>query len=161
VVSQVFDFSVAVRADDSVAVESIPVRVMVPDATAHDFDDLPGSSFYRNVYDSTARCNTPPERPKWGLLTWVGTTPPGTTIEFQIRTAGTTAELPIAIPAVVVIETNMNSGKFNLTEELIADGQPWGLPYIQITAVLNATNSPPQTPTLEGWSFEFVCEAAE
>ena len=161
VVSQVFDFSVAVRADDSVAVEWIPVRVMVPDAAAHDFDDLPGSSFYRNVYDSTARCNTPPERPKWGDLTWMGTTPPGTTIEFQIRTAGTTAELPIAIPAVVVIETDMESGEFNLTEELIADGQFWGLPYIQITAVLNATNSPPQTPTLGGWSFEFVCEAAE
>jgi hypothetical protein len=27
--------------------------------------------------------------------------------------------------------------------------------------VLNATNSPPATPTLEGWTFEFVCEAAE
>jgi hypothetical protein len=91
----------------------------------------------------------------------VGTTPPGTTIEFQIRTAGTTAELPTAIPAFVVIPTDTNSRTFNLTEELIADGQSWGLPYIQITAVLNPTSSPPQTPSLEGWSFEFVCEAAE
>ena len=45
--------------------------------------------------------------------------------------------------------------------EVFADGQPYGLPYIQITAVLNPANSPPETPTLEGWTFEFVCEAAE
>jgi hypothetical protein len=159
--SQVFDFEIEVRADDAVEVERIPVRVMVPDAAAHDFDDLPGSSFYRNVYDSTARCITPPEHPKWGDLTWTGSTPGASTIEFQIRTAATVTELQTAIPAVVVIPTDTNSNTLNLTNELIADGQPWGLPYIQITAVLNATNSPPATPTLEGWTFEFVCEAAE
>ena len=159
--SQVFDFEVVVWADDAVPVERIPVRVMVPDAAAHDFDDVPGSNFYRNVYDSTARCNTPPERPKWGDLTWTGTTPGTSTIEFQIRTAHTAAELPVAVPAVVVIPTDTDSGTLNLTEELIADGQSYGLPYLQITAVLNPSNSPPATPTLQGWSFEFVCEAAE
>jgi hypothetical protein len=159
--SQVFDFEVVVWADDVVEVERIPVRVMVPDAAAHEFDDLPGSNFYRNVYDSTARCNTPPERPKWGDLTWIGNTPGDSTIEFQIRTAATTAELQTAIPAVVVIPTDTSSNTLNLTDELIADGQPWGLPYIQITAVLNPSISPPVTPTLQGWSFEFVCEAAE
>jgi len=159
--SQVFDFEIEVRADDAVEVERIPVRVMVPDAAAHDFDDLPGSNFYRNVYDSTARCNTPPEHPKWGDLTWTGTTPGASTIEFQIRTAATVAELQTAIPVVVVIPTDTNSNTFNLTDELIADGQPWGLPYIQITAVLSPSTSPPATPTLEGWTFEFVCEAAE
>jgi hypothetical protein len=159
--SQVFDFEVVVWADDAVLVERIPVRIMVPDAAAHDFDDVPGSNFYRNVYDSTARCNTPPERPKWGDLTWIGTTPGASTIEFQIRTAPTAAELQTTIPAVVVIPTDTDSRTLNLTEELIADGQSWGLPYIQITAVLNPTNTPPETPTLEGWTFEFVCEAAE
>jgi hypothetical protein len=160
-VSQVFDFELVVRADDAVEVERIPVRVMVPDAAAHEFDDFPGSSFYRNVYDSTARCITPPEHPKWGDLTWMGSTPPGTSIEFQIRTANAVADLQTAIPTVVVIPTDTTSNTFNLTEELVADGQPWGLPYIQITAMLNPSNSPPETPTLEGWSFEFVCEAAE
>jgi hypothetical protein len=159
--SQVFDFELVVRADDAVEVERIPVRVMVPDSAAHDFDDAPGANFYRNVYDSTARCNTPPERPKWGDLTWSGSTPGASTIEFQIRTAATIAELQTAIPAVVVIPTDTTSNRLNLTDELIADGQPWGLPYIQITAVLNASNSPPASPTLEGWAFEFVCEAAE
>jgi hypothetical protein len=62
---------------------------------------------------------------------------------------------------VVIIPTDTVSHTLNLTEELIADGQLYGLPYIQITAVLNPSNSPPVTPTLRGWSFEFVCEAAE
>jgi hypothetical protein len=161
VTSQRFDFEVVAWADDAVEVERIPVRVMVPDAAAHEFDDFPGSNFYRNVYDTTARCVTPPEHPKWGDLTWTGSTPGGSTIEFQIRTAPTVAELLTAIPAVVVIPTDTTSDTLNLTQELIADGQPYGLPYIQITAVLNPSNSPPMSPTLEGWSFEFVCEAAE
>jgi hypothetical protein len=62
---------------------------------------------------------------------------------------------------VVVIPTDTTSRTLNLTQELIAGGQTYGLPYIQITALLNPTNSPPLSPTLEGWSFEFVCEAAE
>jgi hypothetical protein len=134
---------------------------MVPDAAAHEFDDNPGASFYRNAYDSTARCNTPPEHPKWGDLVWEGSTPAGTTIEFQIRTANTTAELPVAVPASVIIPTDTSSHRFNITEELIADGQVYGLPYIQITALVNASSTPPATPTLRGWSFEFYCEAAQ
>ena len=159
--SQVFDFELVVWADDAVEVERIPVRVMVPDAASHEFDDLPAANFYRNVYDSTARCVTPPEHPKWGDLTWTGSTPGASTIEFQIRTANTLAELLSAIPAVIVIPTDTTSNTLNLTRELIADGQLYGLPYIQITAMLNPSNSPPVSPTLEGWSFEFVCEAAE
>ncbi len=61
----------------------------------------------------------------------------------------------------LVIPTDTTSRTLNLTQELIADGQLYGLPYIQITAMLNPTNSPARSPTLEGWSFEFVCEAAE
>jgi hypothetical protein len=159
--SQVFDFELVARADDAVEVERIPVRVMVPDAASHEFDDLPAANFYRNVYDSTARCITPPEHPKWGDLTWTGSTPGTSSIEFQIRTANSVADLPTAVPTTVPIQTSATTGKFNLTEELIANGQPYGLPYIQITAMLNPTNTPPVSPTLKGWSFEFVCEAAE
>ena len=159
--SQVFDFELLVRADDDVDVERVPVRVMVPDDLAHEFDDGPDSAFYRNAYDTTLRCNTPPERPKWGDLTWSGSTPAGTSIEFQIRTAATESELALVLPAIVEIPTDTTSSSFNITEELIDDGVPYGLPYISITAVLNPTNSPPATPTLDGWTFEFVCEAAE
>lgn len=159
--SQVFDFELVVRADNDVEVERIPVRVMVPDSASHEFDATPLSAFYRNAYDTTTRCNTPPEHPKWGDFQWDGATPDGTSIEFQIRTAATLGDLATAVPAIVEIPTDTVSDTFNLTEEMIADGQPYGLPYIQITAVLNPSSSPPATPTLEGWSFEFICEAAE
>lgn len=166
--SQVYDFELVVWADDSIEVERIPVRIMVPDAAAHEFDDSPGVSFYRNAYDTTVRCDAPFQSPKWGDLVWEGSTPPGTTIEFQIRTANTTGDLPLAIPASVIIpegiaaaDPDPDSHRFNITEELIADGQVYGLPYIQITALLNASSSPPATPSLRGWSFEFYCEAAQ
>lgn len=158
---RIFDFELVSRADQSIEVERIPVRVMVPDAASHEFEDLPGSAFYRNAYDSTARCITPPERPKWGNLTWEGSTPPGTTIEFQIRTANTAEELQASIPASIVIPDDTESRTLDITQELIADGQPYGLPYIQITAILSPSSAPPATPTLRGWTFEFVCEAAE
>ena len=160
-VSRVFDFEIVARADQSIEVERIPVRVMVPDEASHEFDDLPGSAFYRNAYDSTARCITPPERPKWGNLTWSGSTPAGTTIEFQIRTANTAEELQASAPAIVVIPDDTDSQILDITQELIADGQPYGLPYIQITAILSPSHDPPMSPTLRGWTFEFVCEAAE
>ncbi len=160
-VSQVFDFELVVSVDDAFEVERIPVRVMVPDSGAHVFAPLPGENFYRNVYDSTGRCITPPERPKWDDLTWSGSTPGDSSIEFQIRTAPTLAELETAVPAVVVIPTDTTSDTFNIREELIDQELPWGLPYLQITAELRPSISPPVTPTLEGWSFEFFCEPAE
>ena len=159
--SQVFDFELLVQAEGSIEVERIPVRVMVPDSAAHEFDELPGANFYRNVYESTLRCNTPPERPTWGDLTWSGSTPAGSSIEFQIRTADTAAELASAIPAIFVVPDDTTSNTLNIRDELVADGIPSGLLYLQVTAILNPSNSPPITPTLEGWSFEFFCEAAE
>lgn len=160
-VSQVYDFEVVVRADDTVEIERVPVRVMVPDADAHAFNTPSNPSYYRNSYDTTARCITPPERPKWGLLTWSGSTPPGTAIEFQIRTANTEAELDAVAPAIVEIPTDTTASSFDIREELIADGQLYGLPYLRVTAVLKPSITPPATPTLEGWTFEFFCEAAE
>ena len=96
--SQVFDFEIVVWADDVVEVERIPVRVMVPDAAAHEFDDTPASTFYRNVYDSTDALHRA-GAPKWGDLTWEGTTPGASSIEFQIRTAPSLEDLLTAIPA--------------------------------------------------------------
>ena len=133
---------------------------MVPDTAAHVFDDTPASAFYRNVYDSTERC-VGLEAPKWGALTWEGSTPSGTSIDFQIRTAPAPEALPSAIPVILSITGGDSGGTFDLREELIAAGQTVGLPYIQITAVLIPSNSPPATPTLDGWTFEFVCEAAQ
>jgi len=159
--SQVFDFEVVVQLDDSLELKRVPVRVMVPDADAHEFTEGSEPSYYFNSYDTTARCITPPERPKWGDLTWSGDVPLGTAIEFQIRTAATEAELDTATPAIVEIPTDTEDSTFNITDELIAEGLTYGLPYLRITAVLKPSTSPSATPMLEGWSFEFYCEAAE
>jgi hypothetical protein len=158
--SQRFDFELVVWADDSVEVERIPVRVMVPDSAAHQFDDIPVSAFYRNVYDSTERC-VGLEAPKWDDLDWVGSTPSTSSIEFQIRQAATLADLPTAIPVIISITGPADSGTFNIRDELIAAGQTFGLPYLQITAILNPSVGGLVTPTLEGWTFTFFCEAAQ
>jgi len=158
--SQVFDFEIVVWADDVVEVERIPVRVMVPDSASHVFDDTPASAFYRNEYDSTLRCIAL-EAPKWGALTWQGTTPSDSSIDFQIRTAPALEDLPTAIPVILPITGGASGGTFDIREELIAAGQTVGLPYIQITAVLDPASGTPTTPTLDGWTFEFVCEAAQ
>ncbi len=159
--SQVFDFELVTHADDTIEGERVPVRVMVPDITAHEFDAA-ATAFYQNVYDSTARCITPPERPRWGLLRFDATTPGDSSIDFEIRTAPTPEDLALATPAIVGVPADTGSDDFfDISEALIADGQTFGLPYIQITAVMNASNSPPTSPTLDGWTFEFVCEAAE
>jgi hypothetical protein len=159
--SQVFDFEIVVWADDTVEVERIPVRVMVPDDVAHEFDDAPGANFYRNSYDSLARCNVPPERPDWGYLSWTGSTPGDSTIEFQIRAANTAAELDAAIPAVVVIPSGTEDGILDIGQELINADIPNGLLFLRVTAMLNTSPDLRDTPELAGWEFEFVCFAAE
>jgi hypothetical protein len=159
--SQVFDFEIIVWADDTIEVERIPVRVMVPDDAAHEFDDAPGANFYRNSYDSLARCNVPPERPDWGYLTWTGSTPGDSSIEFQIRAANTAAELDTAVPAVVVIPTDTTDTRLDVGQELINDGIPNGLLFLRVTAVLNPSPDLLFTPELTGWELEFVCFAAE
>ncbi|MEM7433758.1 MAG: hypothetical protein AAF436_01310 [Myxococcota bacterium] len=159
--SQVFDFELVVTADDVVEVDRIPVRVMVPDAAAHEFVAVPEANFYRNTYDSLDRCNVPPERPSWGSLTWTGDTPAGSTIEFQIRTADTEAELEMATPASIIIPTDTTDTTIDIRSELIAEGLSDGLLLIEITAMLNPSGDLLSTPELEGWAFEFTCFAAE
>ena len=158
--SQVFDFEILVQADYVVDVERVPVRVLVPSVDGHRFDDTSQANFYRNAYDTTARCGNL-EAPKWGLLTWDGSTPVGTSIDFEIRTANLIEDLATAPPAIVTVDSGTTSNSFDITDTLIGNDQPWGLPYLQITAVLNPSTSPPATPELTGWSFEFFCEAAQ
>jgi len=159
--SQVFDFELVVYFEGDLELLRIPVRVMVPNAPAHEFDAMPGTSFYRNTYDSLDRCDAPAERPSWGTLTWSGSTPSDSTIEFQIRTAETEEELDMAVPAVVVIPTDTTSSMIDVRQELIADGIRNGLLFIRVTALLNPSTDFLATPSLEGWELEFTCFAAD
>ncbi|MDH3485100.1 MAG: VWA domain-containing protein, partial [Myxococcales bacterium] len=159
--SQVFDFEVIIWVDDTIELERIPIRVMVPDAAAHTFDNTPGTNFYRNSYDSTDRCRTPPERPDWGDLTWTGNTPGDSLIEFQIRSTSTAAELDTAVPVVIVIPTDTMDTTLDVGQELINNGIPNGLPFLRVTAMLTPTSDLAFSPELFGWELEFVCFAAE
>jgi hypothetical protein len=159
--SQVFDFEIILWADYTVELERIPVRVLVPDDATVDFNGTPGANFYQNSYDSLDRCVTPPERPDWGDLTWTGSTPGDSTIEFQIRSANTAAELDTVTPAVVVIPTDTTETTLDIGQELIADGIPNGLPFLRVTAALNPSSDLATTPELEGWQLEFVCFPAD
>ncbi len=159
--AQVFDFEVILWVDGTVELERIPVRVLVPDDATVDFDGTPGANFYENSYDSLDRCVTPPERPDWGDLTWTGSTPGDSSIEFQFRSANTAAELDTATPAVVVIPADTTETTLDIGQELIADGIPNGLPFLRVTAVLNPTSDLAATPELSGWELEFVCFPAD
>ena len=87
--SQVFDFEIVVTLDGTIEIDRIPVRILVPDAPSHEFDAAPGTNFYLNNYDAFDRCNAPVERPTWNTISWEGSTPGDTTIDFQIRAANT------------------------------------------------------------------------
>ncbi|MGB5809602.1 MAG: hypothetical protein WBG86_03675 [Polyangiales bacterium] len=159
--SQRFDFEIVVRADDAVEIERIPVRVLVPDEASHEFVAIPEMNFYRNSYDSSLTCNTPPERPDWGFLVWEGDTPGGSTIEFQIRAANTMEELAMVVPASVIIPTDTTEEKLDIGQALIDDGFPNGALFIEVTAMLNPSPDVLSTPELTGWSLEYTCFAAE
>lgn len=159
--AQVFDFELVVVVDGQLELERIPVRVLVPDASSHEFEPTPEANFYRNTYDSVGRCRVPPERPSWGMLNWVGNTPGDSTIEFQIRSADTEAELDTMTPVSVVITSGTVSTQIDLRTVLISAGIPDGLLYLRVTAVLNPSPNLLSTPELNGWDFEFTCFAAE
>lgn len=158
---QVFDFELVVDVDDKRELERIPVRVLVPDSASHEFDATPEMNFYRNTYDPLDRCNIPPERPSWGNLVWTGSTPGDSTIEFQIRTADTEAELDTVTPASIIVPTDTSEDTIDIGSELIAAGLSDGLLYLRVTAMLNPSPDFLSTPELTGWTLEFSCFPAD
>jgi hypothetical protein len=98
----------------------------------------------------------PPERPDWGTLTWVGSTPSDSTITFEFFTANTVAELDSAIPVSIVYPTDPRQ-TYDIGAELLANGETNFLPYLRVRARLDASSDSLSTPTFEGWSMEFHC----
>ncbi len=149
---QVFEFEMIALADGTLELTRIPVRVMVPEAgTSY------GAGFYENTYDSDVVCEMPPERPDWGTLTWVGTTPSDSTVTFEFFSANTVAELDTQIPVTLVYPTDTTSQSYDIGNRLIAAGKPNFLPYLRVRARLDASSDSLSTPTFEGWSMEFHC----
>lgn len=148
---QVFDFDMVGYAG-SAEIGRIPVRVMVPAAGGSY-----GSGFYQNTYDSDVVCEMPPERPDWGMLTWVGSTPSNSTVEFEFYTANTVAELDTVIPVSLTYPTDTTLQSYDVGDELLSAGQSNYMPFLRVRAKLNASSDSLSTPTFEGWSMQFNC----
>jgi len=149
---QVFDFDMVGLADGTVELGRIPMRVMVPEAGSSY-----GAGFYENTYDSDVVCDLPSERPDWGMLTWSGSTPSDSTVEFEISTANTLAELDSVIPVSILYPTGTAAQAYDIGEALLAAGQFNQLPFLRIRAKLKASSDSLSTPIFEGWSMQFNC----
>ncbi len=156
--AQVFDFDMVGFAG-AAEIGRIPVRVMVPE----DGDGSYGSGFYQNSYDSDVVCEIPPERPNWGTLTWIGATPSDSSIEFELFTANTLAELDAQIPASVIFSGDpvVQSHDIMVRDALLAGGKENYMPFLRVRAKLNASSDSLDTPAFTGWSMEFHCEPIE
>ena len=149
---QVFEFDMVAIGDGSVELERISMRIMVPgDGASY------GNGFYLNTYDSDYVCEMPPDRPDWGDLTWIGSTPSDSTVEFEIFSGNTFAEMDAQIPVSIVYPTDTTAQTYDVGDELIAAGYPNYMPYLRVKAKLNASSDTFFTPAFEGWSMEFNC----
>jgi hypothetical protein len=148
---QVFDFEMVGYAG-AAEIGRIPVRVMVPEAGGSY-----GSGYYQNTYDSDVVCEMPPERPDWGDLTWIGSTPSDSTVEFELYTANTLAELDTVIPVSITYPTDTTAQTYDVGAELLNAGQENWMPFLRVRAKLNASSDSLSTPTFQGWSMEFNC----
>jgi hypothetical protein len=148
---QVFDFDMVGYAG-SAEIGRVPVRVMVPEVGSSY-----GSGFYQNTYDSDVVCEMPPERPDWGMLTWLGSTPSDSTVEFEIYTADTLADLDSVIPVSIVYPTDTTAQAYDVGDALLDAEQSNYMPFLRVRAKLNASSDSLSTPTFAGWSMEFNC----
>jgi hypothetical protein len=149
---QRFDFDMVALADGEYELNRTPVRVLVPrDGPYYQ------TGYYQNAYDSTYACVTPPERPDWGTLTWSGSTPSDSTVEFEFYTADTLEELDSANSVSIVYPTNTTSQTYDVGDELLAAGlSNYGL-FLRVRAKLNGSGDASDSPVFEGWSMEFNC----
>lgn len=148
---QVFDFEMVGYAG-SAEIGRIPMRIMVPEAGGSY-----GSGYYQNTYDSDVVCEMPPERPDWGDLTWIGSTPSDSTVEFEFYTANTREELDTVIPVTLTYPTDTTSHVYDVGQELIDAGYQNWMPFLRVRAKLNASSDSLSTPAFQGWALEFNC----
>ena len=149
---QLFEFDLVAIGDGSVELERIPVRIMVPGSGSSY-----GNGFYENTYEADFVCQMPPDRPDWGDLTWIGSTPSDSTVEFEIFSANTLADLDNQIPVSIIYPTDTTAQTYDLGDTLISNGIPNYMPYLRVKAKLSASSDTYFTPIFEGWSTEFRC----
>jgi len=156
--AQIFDFDMRVMVDGTTEIARYPVRIMVPPIG----DDY-GAGLYENTYDSDVVCEVPPERPEWGDLTWIGSTPSDSEVTFEFFTADTLADLDSQIPVAVTFSGDpvVQSHVINISDELIAAQIPMDSLFLRVRAKLQGSTDGNYTPIFQGWSMEFNCVPKE
>jgi len=152
--AQIFDFDMRVMVDGTTEIARYPVRIMVP-PTGSNF----GAGFYQNTYEADFVCEMPPERPDWGTLTWIGSTPSDSSVRFEFFTADTLADLDTVIPVSLTYAdpTDVTPKTYDIGAELVLGGEPNYRPYLRVRARLEASTDTLSTPVFAGWSMEFNC----
>lgn len=107
------------------------------------------------VYDSTLSCDPLTELPHWDQLDYDVEIPAGTAIDFELRVAGTVAELASAPMATVPARSG--AGSFDMRVALASAGGLVSSPYLSITTVLRASADGAQTPVLRRHDLRFQC----
>jgi hypothetical protein len=154
--SQTFDFDLVGIADGKVELRRVPVRILVPGNKNY------GAGYYQNTYEADAVCRMPPDVPDpdvpdWGTLTWSGSAPAGTSVEFQLFTANTVAELDTVTPVSIVYPTETTEQSYDVGEALEAGGGTNMLPFLRVKVVIQGSSNGGETPVFEGWSMQFNC----
>ncbi len=150
--AQIFEFYMVVMVDGTTEIDRYPVRVMVP-PSGSDF----GTGYYRNTYDSDVVCEMPPERPDWGDLTWIGSTPSDSTVTFEFYTADDLASLDSMIPVSLTYPTETTAQTYDVGDVLLSGGETNFKPYLRVRAQLDASTDQASTPVFQGWTMEFNC----
>lgn len=149
---QVFTFFIEIVGDGTIVLTRVPVRIVVP-AIATTY---PPSAAYWRDYDSTLRCDPLTEAPDWQTLSWVAPSiPPGTRIEFELRSASSAAGLDSA--PLVTVPVPGSSSPIDLASVLVSAGYPEGLPHLRVRAVLYSSPSRTETPTLGSFEVAYRC----
>lgn len=151
---QVFNFSIETFGDGAYLLSTTTVRIVVPTSAS---SSVPTGRYWRD-YDSTDACEGT-ERPVWGNLAWTATFPADTSIKWQLQTANTKADLGGATAVFVTAPTT--SSPINISEKLEAAGEFTELPFLRVTAILQANAALTSSPVLHGFEVKYTCEAAE
>jgi hypothetical protein len=149
--SQRFDFDLVGIADGKIELRRVPVRILVPGSKNY----TAGS--YQNTYEADAVCQMPPDVPDWGTLTWSGSAPAGTSVEFQLFTANTMEELDTVDPVSIVYPTETTEQSYDTGKALETGGARNNLPFLRAKVVITGSSNGGQTPIFEGWSMDFHC----
>jgi hypothetical protein len=151
---QRFDFTIDTLGNGTSVMSTTPVTIVIPPMAPL----FPSSGTYARDFDATTRC-AGTEVPRWSNLSWTATLPAGTSIDFVLRAANTSAGLATATP--VTVSTPTLSSPQNIGDRLVAGGLPATLPYLRVTAVLRSNTTGTVAPTLSSFNVLYDCVAGE